>query len=111
METNGNKYSRFLSKDERKRLKECGEVGTDVAAPLFWWKASKGDNECRFIEVEVDNLFETPNTRYIATAEGIVIAVASTTGFERTFFFECAEYLEALSFYAKMVDVLKNCNN
>lgn len=111
METNSSKYSRFLSKDERKQIKETGECGAEYAAPLFWWKASKGENECRFIEVEVDSLFETPNTRYIATADGIVIAVASNTNVERTFFFECKEYPEALAFYAKIVEVLKTCNN
>lgn len=104
-------FLRTLTREERKQLKEFGECGTEIAAPLFCWKASKGENECRFIEVEKNDLFETPSENYIALSDGIIIAVASNTGLERTLFFECKEYLAALDFYAKMVDVLKNCNN
>ena len=111
METRPNKFSRSLTRDERKQLKDWGEVkNAEIAPPLFYWKASKGDNECRFIEVFPNALFETPNTNGIATADGVIIAVASNTGVERIFFFEITEYQEALSFYAKTAEILKNYN-
>jgi hypothetical protein len=111
MNTNTKNFCRNLTADERKQIKDSGELaGIDYSAPLLAWKANKAGNEIRFFEVWCECLFETPIFRYVAIKDGIVIVVETASGLERLYFFEESEYAAALDFYNKMTEALKNSN-
>lgn len=100
-----------MTADERKQIKANGELaGIDYSAPLLAWQAAKAGNEIQFFEVWCECLIETPITRYVATKNGIIIAVQAACGIERLFFFVESEYAAALDFYNKFVEALKNSN-
>lgn len=104
-----------MTADERKQIKAGGELaGIDYSAPLLAWKAnSKAEikNEVRFFEVWKNALIEAPMGEYVATVDGIVIAMQNAGGVERLYFFSLDEYPAALDFYNKLQVALENNNN
>ena len=108
-------FCRPLTKEEKKQIKEYGEIETiDCTAPLFGWiQTSKHsiNNEIRFFEIYENCLIQAPATNYVATKTGIIITIMTGVGYERMYFFEITEYTAALDFYNKMLEALKNNNN
>lgn len=108
MNTNAN--IRFLTKDEKKQLKENGDIANlDFAAPFFGWQSKNQNSQIRFFAVDENALIETALTMYATLQSGIFISVL-TSDCERVFSFNKSEYTEALDFYNKMVEALKNNN-
>lgn len=103
-----------MTADERKQLSEFGEAcGIDSNVPLLAWKQnSKAEikNEVRFFAAWKNALIEAPMGEYVATVDGIVIAMQNAGGVEMLFLFNIDEYPAALDFYNKLVEALKNSN-
>lgn len=102
---------------ERKELKKVGEIdGIDNTAPLLSWcqKTAKDrdfNNAIYFFEVWTNSLISAPMLDYVATVDGIVIAMQTAGGAERLYHFEESEYAEAIDFYNKMQVALEKNNN
>ena len=115
MNTNTKNFCRNLKAAERKQLSEFGEAcGIDCNVPLLAWKQnSKAEikNEVRFFEVWKNALIEAPMGEYVATVDGIVIAMQNAGGVERLYFFSPDEYPAALDFYNKLQVALEKNNN
>jgi hypothetical protein len=117
MNTNRKTFCRDLTAAERKELKKVGEIdGIDNTAPLLSWCQKKAkdrdfDNAIYFFEVWANSLISAPMLDYVATVDGIVIAMQTAGGAERLYHFEESEYAEAIDFYNKLVEALKNNNN
>ena len=117
MNTKTQTFCRTLTAAERKELKKVGEIdGIDTTAPLLSWCQKKAkdrdfDNAIYFFEVWANSLISAPMLDYVATVDGIVIAMQTAGGAERLYHFEESEYAEAIDFYNKMVEALKNNNN
>lgn len=117
-------FARSLKREERKQLDDYGEIeNVETNLPLLSWsqkpyakrtEKEKGDifNTISFTETVKDSLIQTEQDDFVATKEGIVIAITTEAiGQVRLYFFESDEYDKALDFYNKMTEALKNNNN
>lgn len=101
---------RSLNKDEKKQLKESGDVANlEFEAPFLGWCSKNQKSQICFFDVDKNALIETALTMYATLQSGIFISVF-TSNCERIFSFTKSEYAEALDFYNKMVEALKNNN-
>lgn len=117
-------FARSLKREERKQLDDYGEIeNVETNLPLLSWsqkpyakrtEKEKGYifNTISFTETVKDSLIQTEQDDFVATKEGIVIAITTEAiGQVRLYFFEPDEYDKALDFYNKMTEALKNNNN
>lgn len=117
-------FARSLKREERKQLDDYGEIeNVEVNLPLLSWsqkpyakrtEKEKGYifNTISFTETVKNSLIQTEQDDFVATKEGIVIAITTEAiGQVRLYFFESNEYDKALDFYNKMTEALKNNNN
>ena len=117
-------FARSLKREERKQLDDYGEIeNVETNLPLLSWsqkpyakrtEKEKGDifNTISFTETVKNSLIQTEQDDFVATKEGIVIAITTEAiGQVRLYFFESDEYDKALDFYNKMTEALKNNNN
>ena len=117
-------FARSLKREERKQLDDYGEIeNVEVNLPLLSWsqkpyavrtEKEKGYifNTISFTETVKNSLIQTEQDDFVATKEGIVIAITTEAiGQVRLYFFESDEYDKALDFYNKMTEALKNNNN
>lgn len=117
-------FARSLKREERKQLDDYGEIeNVETNLPLLSWsqkpyakrtEKEKGDifNTISFTETVKNSLIQTEQDDFVATKEGIVIAITTEAiGQVRLYFFESDEYEKALDFYNKMTEALKNNNN
>lgn len=115
MNTKTQTFCRTLTAAERKKLAAGGVIdGVFCDAPLLAWRQkSKADtaNEIRFFEVSIHSLVQAPMDDYVATVDGIVIAMQTASGIEKLYHFEESEYAEAIDFYNKMQVALEKNNN
>lgn len=101
---------RSLNKDEKKQLKESGDVANlEFEAPFLGWQSKNQKSQICFFDVDENALIETALTMYATLQSGIFLSVF-TSNCERIFSFKKSEYSEALDFYNKMVEALKNNN-
>lgn len=119
-------FARSFTSEERKEWKEFGELKEiDTNCPLLAWSQkpfgsrTKEDKEngrifntISFTETWENSIIQTEEDNYIATKNGVVIAITTADfGAERLYFFETSEYDKALDFYNKMTEALKNNNH
>lgn len=115
MEININKFCRSLTPAEKEQYSEFGKCeNLFFTSPLLSW-LQPGNlnyaNEIRLYILPEFSLFEAPMSRYITKKECVAVAVLTAAGIEQLFFFEIDKASEALEFYNKMLEALKNNNN
>lgn len=126
MDTRIANFVRDLTREERKDLKESGEImNVDMNTPLLSWshkpyksrtdddkKFGRTFNTISFTETWENSLIQTEFDAFVALKEGIVIAITTEEiSQERLYFFEKDEYEKALDFYNKMTIALQNNNH